>query len=257
MEPLSRHRQLLGDQGFLGFNQPILANNHVLYQLIAAATVGDGGGILVRDDAMVQFSATEYKRVLDMMLSSAGALHENSIGYHSGVLNLSQTADKVFRLLLGQPNSRSRTGDMIDFLGNIAYPTGSVPANGDTYWERLKAVSDQAIRDRSDVFVDEDGGYARLNWTANGATAQINVFATSHTTTHKHEDDATFTLWFNGHEVLTDPGFWPVNVRGGLKPGSLAHDHNAVVPQNSQHTRRPGFGHSIATLEHSWFRVNY
>jgi len=134
---------------------------------------------------------------------------ENSIGYHSGVIRLIKLSSDIISLFDTKSIIHSTYQGMIDFSDLMTYPDGRTPAQGDTMRIpnemqitrfRRKPIKKTALLERAGYFIHKglhnDIGY------------MLCFFATSLNKTHKHEDNGSFTLFFDMVEWLIDPSHY-------------------------------------------------
>src|SRR5690606_9484634 len=107
-----------------------------------------------------------------------------------------------------------------DFL---RYPDGRAPAQGDTF--RLPPRTGKDVR-RGEPWANPSctvlpkAGYAVVKGNHDGKPWMLCLFNTSLSKTHKHEDNLSITLWFDGVEWLIDPSFYSHEYESEL-PSSL------------------------------------
>jgi hypothetical protein len=140
------------------------------------------------------------------------------------------------------------------------YPARSAPAQGDTFRlnnergdeiQRLKPYRDPACT------VLPKAGYAIVKGNHDDGPFMISVLATSLCRTHKHEDNLSFTLFFDGLEWLIDPSFYSHEYKAPL-PAYLrsAAAHNCLAIPGRGYSIDPGLAQIDGSSEGTDFVIN-
>ncbi|KRD47288.1 hypothetical protein ASE27_02650 [Oerskovia sp. Root918] len=234
-----QHARLLANEAFYAANQVSRHHNHAWFQDIA---------LLVAAQAFRSREADAWRKLaierLDDQFSKLicydgpfAVFTENSIGYHNGVTTLIRIA-----ATLADGASSGRFTDIADRMDSFShlfsYPDGTSPAQGDTY--RARQTSRQKLAVRNESFVLPRAGYAVAHGSDAGAPYSLMLMNSGLNSTHKHEDNASFTLWFAGVEWLTDPSFYS-HAYAEPVPAYLRSRwaHNAVVVDSSPYSIDP------------------
>ncbi|MHA7133485.1 heparinase II/III domain-containing protein [Oerskovia turbata] len=235
-----QHARLLANEAFYAANQVSRHHNHAWFQDIALLIAAEA----FRSREAEAWRALAIERLEDQfstLICADGPFSvftENSIGYHSGVTSLVRIT-----ALLADADSSARFSEIADRMDSFSrlfsYPDGTVPAQGDTYRARPTA-SPRKPTLRHESVVLPRAGYAVAHGSDEGAPYSLVLMNSGLNTTHKHEDNASFTLWFAGVEWLTDPSFYshaytepvPAYLRGRWA-------HNAVVVESSTYSIDP------------------
>jgi hypothetical protein len=239
-----RHGQLLASELFYASHQLSRYHNHAWFQDIA---------LMAASLAMKDFPCAEHwletsiSRLTDQLEqlivrdSGYAVFMENSIGYHCGVQRLVEFAGELV-MLAGKESIIPAIGkELPRFSQFFHYPARSAPAQGDTFRlnngrgdeiQRLKPYRDPACT------VLPKAGYAIVKGNHDDGPFMLSVLATSLCRTHKHEDNLSVTLFFDGLEWLIDPSFYSHEYKAPL-PAYLrsAAAHNCLA--------MPGRGYSI------------
>ncbi|MEA2493002.1 MAG: hypothetical protein QOJ29_913, partial [Thermoleophilaceae bacterium] len=142
---------------------------------------------------------------------------------------------------------------MSAFTSAIAYPNGEFPPFGDTLHPRPNKLAElaQAYSPVAEVGPDRffsHAGYAVLRSGEPGVSArQIGMICSSLETTHKHEDNLSFTFWADGIEWLTDPGLYGYNIEdehGAYFRSAAAH--SALVIEGQRYEADTGSAQMIS-----------
>jgi hypothetical protein len=128
-----------------------------------------------------------------------------------------------------------------DFL---RYPDNRSPTHGDTF--RLPNVTEEPVR-RGQPYSDplclvlDKAGYAVVKGNQEQLPFMLCMFATSICKTHKHEDNLSITLFFDGIEWLIDPSFFS-HEYSNSEPAFLksAAAHSVLCIEGAEYDISPG-----------------
>ena len=244
-----RHAQLLESEAFYAYHQPTRYHNHAWFQDMA---------LMATSLAMqpLRFAERWLDRSLERLEDQLNALIvrdigyaifvENSIGYHHGIQRLVQFAGDLAGMSLRSTSIPAIAKELAVWSALFRYPDGRAPSHGDTF--RIpNAVSTEDKISRGKAYEEPaatvltKAGYAVLKGNHKEKPFVLCMFATSLSRTHKHEDDLSITLWFDGIEWLIDPSFYSHDYADG-KPRFLrtAQAHNKVCIPHETHSIDPG-----------------
>jgi hypothetical protein len=210
---IMRHAQLLESEAFYASHQSVRYHNHAWFQdvsLMAAALV------LPRLPGANRWYERAVHRLEDQFSHLIVGDHgmsvfiENSVGYHCWMHRLVELAGNISDLA-GKSHSISEMARGLSLFSQfLQYPDGRAPALGDTFRCANSLVHRKgAMRYQSPEAVTlAKAGYGVVKGNHEGVSFMLAMFATSLCSTHKHEDDLSFTLFFDGIEWLTDPSFF-------------------------------------------------
>lgn len=260
-----QHARLLANEAFYAANQISRHHNHAWFQDIALLVAAQA----FRSREAEAWRALAIERLEDQfntLICDEGpfaVFTENSIGYHCGVTTLIRIAAT---LADDAPSGRfTDIADRMDSFSRLfSYPDRTFPAQGDTYRTRETSPQKPTVRNESSVL--PRAGYAVAHGSDAGEPYSLMLMNSGLNSTHKHEDNASLTLWFAGVEWLTDPSFHshayaepvPAYLRGRWA-------HNAVVVESSTYSIDPKHMHCVTsgrteghsylfTAEHSAYR---
>ncbi|MCQ2000380.1 DUF6270 domain-containing protein [Arthrobacter zhaoxinii] len=242
---IEAHSRLLESESFYAANQVSRYHNHAWFQDLALVSASAIAG---RCRASERRIAKGLERLRDqfsrliVLEDEYAVFAENSSGYHAGVGSIVRLAGAVEKLATGT-GEFSRLADKLDaWTEYFRYPNGRSPANGDTfrYGNHLPAkTSGVAAYESPHLLVLPDAGYSVVKGNAHGSSFMMTFLATSISPTHKHCDDLSVTLFYDGIEWLVDPSFhshaYAEDVPRYLR-GAWAHSAVAI----------PDVGYSIA-----------
>jgi hypothetical protein len=173
-------------------------------------------------------------------------LVENSIGYHHGVQHLVDFAGELVRLSGAQSKIPQTAQELHAWSDCFRYPDGRTPSQGDTFRKPNPLdASDRIVRGKPYIqpstTVLPAAGYAVVKGNQDNIPFMLCMFATSLSETHKHEDDLSITLFFDGIEWLSDPSFYSHDYTEEI-PAFLrsARAHNRLVIDGLEHAITPG-----------------
>lgn len=257
-----RHGQLLVSELFYSSHQLSRYHNHAWFQDIA---------LMATSLAMKDFPCAEHwldtaiSRLTDQMEqlivrdNGYAVFVENSIGYHCGVQRLVEFAGEL--VLFAEKDSVIPTigKELPRFSQFFRYPANRGPAQGDTFRrsnargseiQRLKPYLDPACT------VLPKAGYAIVKGNHDGCRFMVSVLATSLCRTHKHEDNLSFTLFFDGLEWLIDPSFYSHEYKAPL-PAYLrsAAAHNCLALPGRSYSIDSGLAQIDGSSEGARFSI--
>jgi hypothetical protein len=126
-----------------------------------------------------------------------------------------------------------------NFSRIIKYNERISPCIGDTYRQslcgKLLCQKDNALHNVSDA------GYIVVNGTHLDLPYQLNFIGSSLCSTHKHQDNLSFTMFFDGIEWLIDPSFYSHEYEDEV-PSYLRSSwaHNTISVPNKNYSIEPG-----------------
>jgi len=251
-----RHGQLLASEVFYAFHQGTRYHNHAWFQDIA---------LMVTAVAMKEFPCAEHwletsiYRLTDQLEhlivrdNGYAVFVENSIGYHRGVQRLVEFAGELVAFAGKESVIPTIGKELPRFSQFFRYPDKRTSAQGDTF--RFSNERGTAIR-RLKPYLDPGcivlpkAGYAIVSGNHDGYPFMVSVLATSLCRTHKHEDNLSFTLFFDGLEWLIDPSFYSHEYKAPL-PAYLrsAAAHNCLALPGRKYSIDPGLAQIDGTSE--------
>lgn len=213
-EAIRSHALLLESDSFYAANQNSRFHNHAWFQDIALMAAGIANTYELEGRRWI--SKAEHRlagQFKELIVRDAGyaVFAENSIGYHHGVQSLVALAGEMIGLS-GGPGDVLETAAELDLWSEyFRYPDRRSPAQGDTF----HLANPEKIEPRARVPYKEPhavilpfAGYGVAKGNHEGKPFMICFFATSQSKTHKHQDNLSFTLFFDGIEWLVDPSFY-------------------------------------------------
>lgn len=246
-EAIVRHAQLLESELFYVSHQRIRHHNHAWFQdtaLLAAAAAfpAHPSAARWRDRALERLD--EQAEMLVVRDAGFAVSIENSPNYHRCLETVGEFAGALARLAGGTTVVAEVAKELTAFSNLLRYPDGTEPAQGDSF--RVPREPTMSPRHESAAVhpacvVLPRAGYGIARGEHDGVPFMLCVFATSLSSTHKHADDLSFTLFFDGIEWLIDPSYYSHEYRLPL-PAYLrsAAAHNAIDLPDVPYSIEPG-----------------
>lgn len=220
-----RHAQLLASEVFYAGHQPIRYHNHGWFQDLALLSVclafpfWPCAGMWVDT---VLWRLEDQFAALIRRDNGYSVFVENSIGYHQGVQRIVEFAGVLATLSDRKTEIPDVAQELKAFSDFFRYPDARrYLSQGDTF-RMLPNLDKPNPRGRMpygtpEVTVLPETGYAIVKSDHADSPFMLTMLATSLSRTHKHEDNLSFTLYFDGLEWLIDPSFY-------------SHDYDRPIP---------------------------
>ncbi|MFO7908289.1 MAG: heparinase II/III family protein [Pirellulaceae bacterium] len=254
------HGQLLESEAFYSRHQPTRYHNHAWFQDMALIAAGVAMSPLPCSTRWLDRAIERLSDQFRNLIARDGRFSifvENSIGYHHGVQRLVDFASELVQLSgttkTNIPETAQQLNAWSDFL---RYPDKRTPSQGDTFrkpnpvkpGERIKRGKPYA---KPSTTVLPKVGYAVVKGNHDNIPFMLCMFATSLSKTHKHEDDLSITLFFDGIEWLSDPSFYSHGYTEEI-PSFLrsARAHNRIVIDGLEHAITPGGTRLLQLTDH-------
>lgn len=242
-----RHGQLLDSELFYASHQPTRYHNHAWFQDIALMATALALPDFPCANRWLETALSRLTDQLDTLIvrdNGFAVFVENSIGYHQGVQRLVEFAGDLVSLTGRTSHIPDVARELSHFSDFLRYPDSRSPAQGDTFRRsnasgsdvrRIKAYANPACA------ILPKAGYGIVKGNHEGVPFMMTVLATSLCRTHKHEDNLSFTLFFDGLEWLIDPSFYSHEYAAPI-PAYLrsAVAHNALVIPGRSYSTEPG-----------------
>ena len=244
-----RQARLLCSEAFYVRHQKIRFHNHGMFQDMALILAGMVFAELPGAEYWRAVGIARLKDMLDTIYPSEGDFrisNENSFGYHTAGYTI---FEKMAQLI-----SFSEDGDYflraakkIQAWSDILYySTRQFPAFGDSFRGGKGERYLHKIRPGKSFYIAEKSGYAVLHGHHKDNFFMVTCIASSLSSTHKHCDNLSFTLYFDGIEWLIDPSFYNHEYTKGISvylrsPAA----HNAIYIPGYEYSIAPG----LCTLE--------
>lgn len=246
-----RHGQLLDSELFYASHQPTRYHNHAWFQDIALMATALALPDFPCANRWLETALSRLTDQLDTLIvrdNGFAVFVENSIGYHQGVQRLVEFAGDLVSLTGRESHIPDVARELSQFSDFLRYPDNRAPAQGDTF--RRSNASGSDVR-RIKAYANPvcailpKAGYGIVKGNHDGVPFMLTLLATSLCRTHKHEDNLSFTLFFDGIEWLIDPSFYSHEYKAPI-PAYLrsAVAHNALVVPGRSYSIEPG----VATL---------
>lgn len=253
---LEQHAMLLESEAFYAANQVSRFHNHAWFQDLALLAAG----ATVASPAAERWTTTAAERLhrqvaeLICIDGDHAVFVENSIGYHHGIQSLVEFAHTMLDLTADDRGLAPVVQGLDRFSRELRYDDGRAPSQGDTF--RIPNVVGGRPRreNRARSFTHlPHAGYTSIRGDDGH---HLMFFATSLSTTHKHCDNLSLTLYLGGVEWLIDPSFhsheYTAPVPGYLR-GPWAH--NALVVRDARYAITPGTAVHRALMTNEQYEI--
>lgn len=166
---------------------------------------------------------------------------ENSIGYHSGIIRLLQFSSDLISLFDEKSGIHAVYSGMQKFSKLLKYPDGRSPAQGDTQRLPNEIGKKKTLRSQqSGGTILKNAGYGVVKGSDEESFMLV-FFATGLSHTHKHQDNLSFTLFFDHLEWLIDPSHYSHEYEEQItKYLRSAEAHNMICLPYKEHSIEPG-----------------
>ena len=258
-----RHGQLLDSELFYASHQATRYHNHAWFQDIALMATALAMPDFPCASRWLETALARLTDQLDTLIvrdNGFAVFIENSIGYHQGVQRIVEFAGDLVTLTGRDSHIPDVARELSEFSNFLRYPDNRAPAQGDTF--RRSNASGSDVR-RSKVYENPvcailpNAGYGVVKGNHDGIPFMLTVLATSLCRTHKHEDNLSFTLFFDGIEWLIDPSFYSHEYKAPI-PAYLrsAVAHNGLAIPGFDYSIEPGVAKLDGKTDGSEFLLN-
>lgn len=257
-----RHAELLETEQFYASHQPTRYHNHAWFQDLALMATALAMPDWPASQRWMQRAIERLSDQLETLIirdNGFSVFVENSIGYHQGVQRIVELAGDIVRLTGVESPIPDVAVELSRFSDFFRYPDNRAPAQGDTFRRsnpQGDAVQKLKPYPEPEVVILPKAGYGIVKGNHDGARFMFSMFATSLCRTHKHEDDLSFTLFFDGIEWLIDPSFYSHEYKSSI-PAYLrsAAAHNSVFIADRPYTIDPGHSTLNGTTSGDMFEL--
>lgn len=242
------HAKLLSNEAFYAANQNTRYHNHALFQDI---------GLLLTSQILSFFDISEYwfkksvKRIsgqfqkLVAIDDDYGVIVENSPGYHLGAIKILEFIVEVLRV--GKKNNITEEfekflGQMNNFKKVIRLGYNCTPSIGDTFRKAEQNKKRNTTKSQITNFaVMKNAGFIVLDKKYDTSQLKFIFIGSSLVKTHKHQDNLSFTLFFDGIEWLIDPSFYSHQYEDPIpKHLRSVYAHNNIAIKDMEYSIEPG-----------------
>ncbi|QDG76713.1 heparinase II/III family protein [Labrenzia sp. PHM005] len=243
-----RHAQLLASEAFYASHQSTRYHNHAWFQDLVLLAVSLAFPDWPCAPSWGKIANTRLEDQFAKLIKrekGRAVFVENSIGYHNGVQRIIEFAGNLALNDRRDSIFPSIAEELRGFGEFFRYPdTRCFVSQGDTYRRPNLNVSNprgQTPYGRTDVTILPATGYAIVKANHENRPFMLTMLATSISSTHKHEDNLSVTLYFDGVEWLIDPSFFSHEYKDTI-PAYLrsAAAHNNIFIPNQPYSISPG-----------------
>jgi hypothetical protein len=157
-------------------------------------------------------SLERLERELEYSFTADGVHVENSPSYHHGMItNIHKSLTKVLKRNQ-HPKIKKHLEELeqsVPFLRWIIRPDGKVPPLGDSEEKQVstilaRRISPTIFQNKAEGMQVFGEGYAI--WRSDEKNFHMTLKSCQHGRFHRHDDDCSMTLWFNGMNLIHDAG---------------------------------------------------
>lgn len=213
-QAIVKHAQLLASEAFYAYHQPIRYHNHAWFQDAALLAAALAFPQFEEASSWRDLAISRFEDQLDHLIvrdNGFAIFVENSIGYHHGVQKLALWVGRLVGLSGVSSDVPSIAKQLVAWSDFFRYPDGRTPAQGDTFRpapDVLGPARQGKPWPEPTCQVLPDAGYCVVKGNQQGKPFMLCMLATSLSKTHKHDDNLSITLWYDGVEWLIDPSFY-------------------------------------------------
>ncbi len=233
------HAQLLNSEMFYASHQRNRYHNHAWFQDVALMCTAF---ILPEFLSANDWFENAYSRLMDQFNNlikhekNHAVFIENSIGYHLGIQRLIKFIEQLTKSKNNQYISKI-SHELDNFSNLMRYPDDRIPSQGDTFRKSNSLNANGVIRGtpyiKPEIIALEKAGYIIVKGNHEDSPFMLTMFSTSLSSTHKHDDNLSFTLFFDGIEWLVDPSFYSHEYHQPINSylRSAAGHNNIAIPE--------------------------
>lgn len=213
-QAIVKHARLLASEAFYAYHQPIRYHNHAWFQDAALLAAALAFPQIEEASGWRDLAVSRFEDQLDHLIvrdKGFAIFVENSIGYHHGVQKLALWVGTLVGMSGVISEVPSIAQQLVAWSDFFRYPDGRAPAQGDTFRpapDFLGPAKPGKPWAEPTCQVLSEAGYCVVKGNDNGKPFMLCLLATSLSKTHKHEDNLSITLWYDGVEWLVDPSFY-------------------------------------------------
>lgn len=210
-----RHAQLLASEAFYVSHQPLRYHNHAWFQdmaLLSVCVAFPKWRISEYWCDLAIFRLEDQFEKLIIHDSDYAVSIENSINYHDVIQRIVECAGDLVTLSGRETTIPAVSRALSNFSKFFCYPnTLKTISQGDTFRvpnpDKKSDLKVEIPYSAPEVTVLSKAGYGIVKDNHDDTPFMLVMLATSLSRTHKHEDNLSFTLYFDGLEWLIDPSF--------------------------------------------------
>lgn len=221
---IHKHAQLLENEAFYSSHQRTRYHNHAWFQDIVLIAVSTALPEIKAADYWYERALSRLSEQCDKLIvreKGFAVFSENSIGYHHGIERLVKFVGELVSLKYNNNSILDILSELNRFSDHFRYPDGRVPSQGDTFRRPNKKVPSSSGENkeyREGVLILNEAGYGIAKGYHDSLSYVFIFYATSKSSTHKHQDNLSFTLYYDGVEWLIDPSMY-------------SHEYDSPIPE--------------------------
>lgn len=204
--------RLLESEVFYASHQTDKYHNHAMFQDLALLITALSFRNESFSNRWIKQGLSRLEEQVSILLEAENGyavFKENSIGYHGGVIRILKLASEIISIFNSDSAIHEIYHGMLKFSDLLTYPDGRSPAQGDTMRiSNEKNITRFCSATENKKVCLEKSGYGIIKGHHDLRSFMFCFFATALSKTHKHEDNLSFTLFFDMIEWLIDPSYY-------------------------------------------------
>ena len=253
------HSRLLCSEAFYVRHQLTRFHNHGMFQDMALILAGT---VFAELPSAEYWRHTAIKRLKEMLNAifpqedNVRISYENSFGYHCAGYELFAKLSKFLIFLEDKKYFTLEANKIKTWTDLLSYSTKQFPAFGDTFRDGSGERFIHKNRPEKIFIIKRKSGYAILRGYHDNSFYTVIFIASNITTTHKHCDNLSFTLYFDGIEWFIDPSFYNHEYSKGLSKYLRSPEaHNIIYIDDMHYSLSPGLVKIEGELNNNIFKL--
>lgn len=238
------HARLLCSEVFYVRHQKIRFHNHGIFQDLALLLSSLIFAEIPGADYWRFIAIERLKEMLNAIYQLDGIFrisYENSYGYHCAGNTIYENLAQFVPLPTDKEYFIQEAKKIQSWTDLLSYSTRQYPAFGDTFRTSIGERYQHKIRPNKTFQLMEHSGYAVIRGHHEKTFFTLIFIASSLSSIHKHCDNLSFTLYFDGIEWLIDPSFYNHEYTKGISKYLRSPEaHNNIYIPNLNYSISPG-----------------
>lgn len=238
------HARLLCSEAFYVRHQRIRFHNHGMFQDMALFLAGM---VFAELPGAEYWRATGIGRLKDMLDAiypceeDFRISYENSFGYHCAGYTIIEKLARLTSFSSDGAYFMQEAKKIQAWADVLRYSTRQFPAFGDTFRGGTGERYQHKSRPDNAFYLMKKSGYAVIRGHHDDSFFTVVFIASSRSSTHKHCDNLSFTLYFDGIEWLIDPSFYNHEYAKGISKYLRSPEaHNMIYIPGMEYSIAPG-----------------
>ena len=238
------HARLLCSEAFYVRHQHIRFHNHGMFQDMALLLSGMIFAELPGTAYWRNTSINRLKEMLDAIYPPEEDFrisYENSFGYHCAGYTITDNLGRLISFSNERIYFLREAKKIQKWTNLLRYSPQQFPAFGDTFRRGTGERYQHKSRPDTAFFLMKKSGYAVMRGYHEESFFTVIFIGSSLSSIHKHCDNLSFTLYFDGIEWLIDPSFYNHEYAKGISKYLRSPEaHNMIYIPNMEYSISPG-----------------